>query len=73
MRRTGVDEGLDPATGAVDQLVGNHQGAGLGLGLEATHRTWGQHLLNAETAQGPHVRAVVDPVWRVLVAPAVAR
>ena len=75
-RRVGgarVDIGLHPGGGPVDELVGDHQGAGLGLRLQPAHGAGRQHLLDAEAAQCPHVGAVVDPVRRELVPGAVAR
>ena len=44
VRRAGVDVGLDPRRGAVDELVGHDEGAGLGLRLQATDRAGREHL-----------------------------
>ena len=69
----GVDEGLHPARGAVDELVGDDQGRRLGLRLQAADRARSQDLLHAEAGQRPDVRPVVDLVRRELVALPVAR
>ncbi|GAA3409160.1 hypothetical protein GCM10018952_08900 [Streptosporangium vulgare] len=64
--------GLRPACGAVDDLVGDDQGAGADLGAQGADRAGGEDLADAEGTQGPQVRPVGDPVRGEAVVAAVA-
>src|SRR5688572_25057327 len=52
--------GLHAAGGAVDELVGDDDGAGPVLGLQGADRAGGQDLAHPERTQRPQVGAVGD-------------
>lgn len=62
-----VEVGLGAGLGAVDELVGDQEGAGAVLGAQSADRARAEDLAYAERAQGPQVGAVVDAVrWEVV-------
>ena len=70
MHRAGVDEGLDPSAGAIDQLIGHDEVAGAHGGPESADGAGGKDLPDAEGRQRPEIRPVVDSVgWIFMVRP----
>src|SRR5439155_11069362 len=67
-----VEEGVGPASGAVDELVAQHEVAGMDVALEAACRAWTDDRPDSECAEGPHVGPVVDAMGRDRMPSAVA-
>src|SRR5919199_4580256 len=68
-----VVEGLLARVGAVDELVADHELAGLDVRLQAAGGGGRDQASHPQRGHGPHVRAVVDGVRRDAMVLAVAR
>ena len=68
-----VHERVLPAPCPVDDLVGQHQGAGTSVGAQRTDRAGREHLPYPHRAQGPQVGAVGNQVRGMAVVGAVSR
>lgn len=67
-----VEIGVGAAAGAVDQLIGHHDRAGLEFRVQAADRTRPEDPPHTKRAQRPHVGPIRHGVRRVLVMGAVA-
>ena len=72
LHRTLIEEGIGSATRAVDELVGEHEGARWVVSGDAPHRGGGDDDAHSETGERPDVRAIVDEVRGDRVVDAVA-
>src|ERR1019366_6154253 len=68
-----VEEGVGPTARPVDELVAYDKMARLDRPLERARRTRADHGLDPQRLHPPHVRPVIDPVWRQGMASTVAR
>ena len=57
-----IEEGVGATAGAIDELVGEHEGARRIIRGHAAHRRRGEDHAHAEAGESPDVRAVVDEV-----------
>ena len=65
-------EGVGPSPGPVDELIDDHELAGMDVGAQRAARARADHRPHSERCERPDVGAERNPVRRELVLPAVA-